>query len=93
MAQIVGREPLPWEAGAEGAAELLARLGRFRGAVLGLLQRDPLQRLDAASFGRRCRAVLEQTRASEVSSAALPARTARTAPPRSDRAAAAHSRR
>lgn len=82
MAKIIGRVPLPWEHGADGSQQLLHKLGRFRGAVLGLLHRDPLLRLDAGSFVRRCRAVLEHTRMTDMSStlgAARPARPARGA--------------
>lgn len=61
MARIVGEQPLPWEAAAEGSQELLRRLGRFQPGILGLLQRDPEQRLTIAAFISRCRSVLEQT--------------------------------
>eukprot|EP00892_Ulva_mutabilis_P003618 jgi/Ulvmu1/1628/UM113_0005.1 len=70
MAQIVGEEPLPWERGAEGSTELLHALGSFRGPVLGLLRRDPVLRLHASAFARRCRAVLERTTASNTGSVA-----------------------
>ena len=61
MARIVGEQPLPWEQGAEDAQEVLRRLGRFRPGILGLLQRDPQQRLTISAFISRCRSVLEQT--------------------------------
>ena len=63
MARIVGEQPLPWEQGAEDAQEVLRRLGRFRPGILGLLQRDPQQRITISAFISRCRSVLEQTSA------------------------------
>lgn len=49
-----------WEEGAdlEGSGELLQKLGRFRPAVLGLLERDPQQRLGVTAFIDSFRAVL-----------------------------------
>jgi eukaryotic-like serine/threonine-protein kinase len=43
-AQLCGRGPLPWEAGAEGAVERVARLRALKRGVLACLQRDPAQR-------------------------------------------------
>lgn len=61
MARILGEQPLPWEKGADSARPLLRRLGMFRGAVLGLLERDPSLRLSVPDFISRCRSVLERT--------------------------------
>lgn len=61
MSRIVGEQPLPWEAAAPGSGELLKKLGRFKPGILGLLQRDPQQRLTLSAFVSRCRSVLEQT--------------------------------
>lgn len=46
IAQILGEVQLPWEQD----GELLKRAGRFRSAVLGLLQRDPSQRSTVQTF-------------------------------------------
>lgn len=61
MAQILGEQLLPWEAGAEGSRALLRRLGMFRDAVLDLLERNPSMRLGITDFIARCRRVLERT--------------------------------
>eukprot|EP00892_Ulva_mutabilis_P003623 jgi/Ulvmu1/1632/UM113_0009.1 len=63
VARILGKKPLPWEAGAAGSKHLLHQLGRFRPAVLGLLQRDAAERLLIPDFITRCRRVIEETRA------------------------------
>eukprot|EP00892_Ulva_mutabilis_P004011 jgi/Ulvmu1/1982/UM012_0144.1 len=59
--RILGIKPLPWEAQAVGAQQRLHQLGRFRPAVLGLLQRDAAARLAIADFISRCRRVIEET--------------------------------
>eukprot|EP00892_Ulva_mutabilis_P004013 jgi/Ulvmu1/1984/UM012_0146.1 len=62
VARILGKKPLPWEERAEGAQQRLQQLGRFRPAVLGLLQRDEGARLTIPDFISRCRRVIEETR-------------------------------
>eukprot|EP00892_Ulva_mutabilis_P012440 jgi/Ulvmu1/9569/UM053_0059.1 len=62
VARILGKKPLPWEETAEGGQQRLQQLGRFRPAVLGLLQRDEAARLAIPDFISRCRRVIEETR-------------------------------
>lgn len=66
MAQIVGEQPLPWEAGAEGSRALLRRLGVLADPILDLLERNPGNRSSIASFIVSCRRVLEGTLENEV---------------------------
>lgn len=51
---------LPWEGGAR-APRILGSLGIFRGAILGLLHRDPGHRLSVAAFCSTCREALDGT--------------------------------
>jgi serine/threonine protein kinase len=44
MAKLAGRAALPWEAGAAGRDEKLAKLRRLRGTILACLDRDPAAR-------------------------------------------------
>eukprot|EP00892_Ulva_mutabilis_P003621 jgi/Ulvmu1/1630/UM113_0007.1 len=62
VARIMGEKPLPWEAETEVSKHSLHQLGRFRPAVLGLLQRDAEDRLAIPDFISRCRRVIEKTR-------------------------------
>eukprot|EP00892_Ulva_mutabilis_P002568 jgi/Ulvmu1/12311/UM088_0031.1 len=51
---------LPWEEGPR-ADRILGGLGLFRTAILGLLHRDPAQRLTVSTFCYTCRAALDGT--------------------------------
>ena len=55
--QGVGGEGLPWE-GERLTPQVQGRLRLFRGELLQLLHRDPLQRPSMAQFCRSCARVL-----------------------------------
>ena len=60
VAQLVGEEKLPWEDEA-AARVLLKNAARFRGAMLGLLHRDPAQRPSVDAFLQHCHSLLAST--------------------------------
>lgn len=60
VAQIVGEELLPWEDGSK-ARELLKTAGRFRSAIVGLLEREPSKRLSIKAFMQHCSGLLFST--------------------------------
>jgi hypothetical protein len=60
VAKLVGEQELPWEG--EGKAKaLLKRAGRFKDAVLGLLCRDPEQRMHVQTFVQQYAAIMATT--------------------------------
>eukprot|EP00892_Ulva_mutabilis_P011312 jgi/Ulvmu1/8553/UM044_0087.1 len=60
VAQLLGDLPLPWEGELTDAVRDC--LGGFKGPILRLLQRDPLQRDTASQFFAACRHVTSATR-------------------------------
>lgn len=60
MNQLVGTADLPWE-GKRLTPEVLRKLGAHRKDVLGLLHRDPDQRLTLYEFLNCCSRVLQYT--------------------------------
>lgn len=61
MERIVGEQPLPWEADADGSQTLLKRLGVLKVPIMDLLERNPANRLGIVDFIVCCRRVLEGT--------------------------------
>lgn len=60
VAQLVGEEKLPWE-GKGREKEMLRNAGRFKGAVLGLLRRDPAQRARVHTFVQQYASIMSTT--------------------------------
>lgn len=58
--QLVGNQELPWE-GARFDANVQRKLGAHRKDVLGLLKRDPEQRLTLYQFLNSCSQMLAGT--------------------------------
>lgn len=52
VSQLRGESDLPWEG--ERLSKVERKLGKMRGPVLALLNRDPAQRMTAAQFVREC---------------------------------------
>jgi hypothetical protein len=60
MDKIAGLEPLPWEDPVT-APTLLKHFGHFKLAVMGLLNRNPEERISMCEFRKQCNRVLMQT--------------------------------
>jgi hypothetical protein len=64
IAMILGEQQAPWE-DPGGPAALLSRVGRLRGMVLGLLQRDPASRTPIAHAVVACQRIMATSTGSE----------------------------
>ena len=56
----MGEQQLPWEMEGRGKA-MLKRAGRFKDAVLGLLHRDPAERVLVRTFMRQYASIMAPT--------------------------------
>jgi serine/threonine protein kinase len=71
--QLLGRELLPWEAGAPGAEAKVKALRGLKKVVLGCLDRDPAKRPTAAGVLATMHELFELSESSVFDTAAQPA--------------------